>query len=107
MTGVESNATKRVIPIRRGVVGVGMTPEIAWNLAVGIVFAVGGGLLAFNFAHIRDRYTTFLNRPNVPRAWRRTRMNDPQYATAFGFLFLCGGVLISGVALLTVMGVRR
>jgi hypothetical protein len=34
-------------------------------------------------------------------------MNDPQYATAFGFLFLCGGVLISGVALLTVMGVRR
>jgi hypothetical protein len=84
-----------------------MSPEIAWNLVWGAIFGVGGALLAFNIAHARDRYTAYLNRPDVPRAWRRTRMNDPRYARAFGFLFLCGGVLIILVALLTAVGLRQ
>ena len=84
-----------------------MTPEIAWNLVWGTMFAVGGAFLAFNIAHVRDRYTTYLNRPDVPSAWRRTRMNHPRYARAFGLLFLGGGALIVGIALLTALGVRH
>lgn len=64
-------------------------------------------MLAFNMAHIRDRDTTYLDRPDVPRAWRRTRMDDPRYARAFGLLFFGGGALIVGIALLTALGVRR
>jgi hypothetical protein len=79
--------------------------EVAWNLAWGTVFAVVGAPFAFNIARARDRYTTFLNRPDVPRFWRGYgRMNDPRYARAFGFLFFFGGVLIVGVAIVTMLG---
>ena len=81
-----------------------MSSEVAGNLVWGTVFVVGGALLAFNIAHLRDRYTTFLNRPGVPRAWRRGRMNEPRTARAFGLLFFFGGLVIIGVALLTWLG---
>jgi hypothetical protein len=79
--------------------------EVAMNLIFGAVFATGGSLLAFNIAGARDRYTSFLARPDVPRAWgRRSRMDQPKYATAYGFMFLAGGVLILFVAFLRLLG---
>jgi hypothetical protein len=82
-----------------------VSDDVAVNLAWGTIFAVGGALLAFNIASVRDRYTAFLNRPDTPRFWRGPgRMNDPRYARAFGFLFFIGGVLIVGVAILTMLG---
>jgi hypothetical protein len=72
------------------------------DLAVGILFIGGGSLLAFNIAHARDRYTTFLARPDVPRAWRRSRIDQPKFAKAYGFMFLAVGILPLFVALLAV-----
>jgi hypothetical protein len=77
---------------------------VAWHLVWGVGFGVGGAVPAFNIGHARDRYVSFVNRPDSPRAWRRGRMNEPQGVRAIGFLFLFGGVLISGVAVLTMLG---
>jgi hypothetical protein len=81
-----------------------VSSALAWNLLWGVGFGLGGALLAFNIGHARDRYVTFVNRPDAPRAWRRGRMNEPQGVRAIGFLFLFGGVLIGGVAVLTMLG---
>jgi len=79
--------------------------EVLENLAWGTIFTVGGALLAFNIARVRDRYTAFLNRPDVPRFWRGPgRMHDPRYARAFGFVFFFGGVLVVAAAVLTMLG---
>jgi hypothetical protein len=79
--------------------------EVAGNLVWGTAFAVVGALFAFNIARVRDRYTTFLNRPETHWLWRgHGRMNDPRYARAFCFLIFFGGVLIVGVAVLTMLG---
>jgi hypothetical protein len=79
--------------------------DVAMNLIFGAVFATGGSLLAFNIAGARDRYTSFLARPDVPRAWeRRSRMDQPKYAMAYGFTFLGGGVLLLLVAFLRLLG---
>ena len=82
-----------------------MTYDVAMDLIFGAVFTTGGSLLAFNIARARDRYTSFLARPDVPRAWgRRSRMDQPRYARAYGFMFLTGGVLILFVTFLRLLG---
>jgi hypothetical protein len=77
--------------------------DVALDLMFGVVFTVGGSLLAFNIGRARDRYTAFLARPDIPRAWRRSRMDQPKFAKAYGFMFLAAGVLLLFLALLTVL----
>jgi hypothetical protein len=77
--------------------------DVAMDLVSGVVFATGGSLLAFNIAHARDRYTSFLARPDVPRAWRRSRIDQPKFARAYGFMFLGGGILLLLVAFLQLL----
>jgi len=77
--------------------------DVALDLISGAVFTTGGSLLAFNIAHARDRYTSFLARPDVPRAWRRSRIDQPKFARAYGFMFLAGGVLLLFVAFLRLL----
>ena len=82
-----------------------MNYDVALDLISGAVFTTGGALLAFNIAGARDRYTSFLARPEVPRAWgRRSRMHQPKYARAYGYMFLTGGVLLLFVAFLRLLG---
>jgi len=77
--------------------------DVALDLISGAVFTTGGSLLAFNIAHARDRYTSFLARPDVPRAWRRSRIDQPKFARAYGFMFLAGGALLLFVAFLRLL----
>ena len=77
-----------------------MISDLPLALAAGVVFITGGALLAFNIAGARDRYTAFLARPDTPRAWRRSRIDQPKFAQAYGFMFLTGGVLMLLVGLL-------
>ena len=76
-----------------------MNYDIAMDLLFGGVFATGGSLLAFNVARARDRYTSFSS-----RAWgRRSPMAQPKFVTAYGFMFLAGGVLLLLVAFLRLL----
>jgi hypothetical protein len=80
-----------------------VTYYLALDLMLGIVFTTGGALLAFNIARARDRYTAFLAGPDIPRAWRRSRINEPRFARAYGFLFLFGGLLLLLAAALPIL----
>lgn len=75
-----------------------MTYSVFLDFAFGIIFIAGGALLAFNISRARDRYSEFLHKPNVPRAWRRSRIDEPRFATAYGLMFLSGGLLLVVVA---------
>jgi hypothetical protein len=77
--------------------------DVTLDLIAGMVFTAGGSLLAFNIAGARDRYTAFLGGPNIPRAWKRSRIDQPKYAKAYGFLFLVIGILLLFVGLLALL----
>jgi hypothetical protein len=76
-----------------------MDLTVAMDLAFGLLFGIAGGFLAFNVAGARDRYTAFLNRPDIPHAWRRSRINEPRFAGAYGLMFLGGGIALCVAAI--------
>jgi hypothetical protein len=55
-----------------------MISDAAPDLIIGLAVAPGGSLLASNIAHVRDWYTAFLAGPDIPRAWRRSRIDQPK-----------------------------
>jgi hypothetical protein len=82
----------------------GVNSDVGLDLIFGAVFTTGGSLLAFNIARARDRYTSFLARPDIPRAWKRSRIDQPRFARAYGFMFLAAGVLLLLLAFLRLLG---
>jgi hypothetical protein len=83
-----------------------MTIATGVDFLFGAIGIAGGGLLAFNVWHARDRYTAFLSGADIPRAWHRSRANEPRMARAYGFLFFVFGVVLVAVGVNSVLGIR-
>jgi hypothetical protein len=69
-----------------------VTVGLVLSLVLGLSATAAGAIFVVNIGGARDRVAGFHGRPDVPRAWRRNRQNDPRFWFSFGIVCLVIGL---------------